>query len=68
MIRIGDGNFIQNEPYMDTVVAIRIEKGEYYFLGWMEEAENYNIQIAKHPENCLLLAGHPVRNNDGRGR
>lgn len=54
MIRIGDGNFIQNEPYMDTVVAIRIEKGEYYFLGWMEEAENYNIQIAKHPENCLL--------------
>ena len=32
MIRIGDGNFIQNEPYMDTVEAIRIEKGEYYFL------------------------------------
>ena len=32
MIRIGDGNFIQNEPFMDTVVAIRIEKGEYYFL------------------------------------
>ena len=54
MIRIGDGNFIQNESFMDMIVAIRIEKGEFYFLGWMEEAENYNIQIAKHPENCLL--------------
>ena len=31
-----------------------IKNGEYYFLGWMENAEDYKYVIAKHPEENLL--------------
>lgn len=54
MRRMSDGAFIAAQPDMDDIYAIRIEDGKYYFLGWMENAEKYNIQIANHPENCLL--------------
>lgn len=54
MIRINDDTFKETEPIMDNVIAIRIQKGNIYFLGWMECAENYNIMIANHPERNLL--------------
>lgn len=54
MRRMSDGTFIAEQPDMDDIYAIRIENGKYYFLGWMENAETYNIQIANHPKNCLL--------------
>ena len=54
MRRMSDGTFITKQPDMDDIYAIRIENGEYYFLGWMEDAEGYNIQIAQQPKNCLL--------------
>lgn len=54
MIRLSDATFISTEPDCDSVIAIRIKNGEYYFLGWMENAENYNYVIAKHPEENLL--------------
>ena len=50
MIRLSDAVFISSEPDCDSVIAIRIKNGEYYFLGWMEDAENYNYVMAKHPE------------------
>ena len=49
MIRLSDALFISSEPDCDSVIAIRIKNGEYYFLGWMEDAENYNYVMAKHP-------------------
>ena len=54
MIRLSDAVFISSEPDCDSVIAIRIKNGEYYFLGWMEDAENYNYVMAKHPEENLL--------------
>lgn len=54
MIRLSDALFISSEPDYDTVIAIRIKNGEYYFLGWMENAEGYKYVIAKHPEENLL--------------
>ena len=54
MIRLSDALFISSEPDYDTVIAIRIKNGEYYFLGWMENAEDYKYVIAKHPEENLL--------------
>ena len=39
MIRLSDAVFISSEPDCDSVIAIRIKNGEYYFLGWMEDAE-----------------------------
>ena len=54
MIRLSDALFISSEPDYDTVIAIRIKNGEYYFLGWMENTEGYKYVIAKHPEENLL--------------
>ena len=54
MLRMSDDAFVNDRPNKDTVVAIRIHNGEYYFLGWMEDSENYDMQIANHPERNLL--------------
>lgn len=54
MLRMSDDAFVNDRPNKDTVVAIRIYNGEYYFLGWMEDSENYDMQIANHPEQNLL--------------
>ena len=54
MIRLSDALFISSEPDYNTVIAIRIKNGEYYFLGWMENADGYKYLIAKHPEENLL--------------
>ena len=50
MKRISDELFVtgENRTYsLDDVIAIRIQDGEFYFLGWMENAECYSIQWAK---------------------
>lgn len=53
MIRLSDSLFISTEPDYDTVIAIRIKNGEYYFR-WMENADSYKYVMAKHPEENLL--------------
>ena len=53
MIRLSDALFISSEPDYDTVIAIRIKNGEYYFLGWMENTEGYKYVIAKHPRRTF---------------
>lgn len=45
MNRICDGTFLDSGFDYDDIVAIRIENGEFYFLGWMEDAEHYKIQM-----------------------
>ena len=42
---ICDETFINSGFDYDDIVAIRIENGEFYFLGWMEDAEHYKIQM-----------------------
>ena len=57
MLRMSDDAFVNKAPSKDTIVAIRIQNGEYYFLGWMEDSENYDMQISNHPERNLLSRG-----------
>lgn len=45
MNRICDETFINSGFDYDDIVAIRIENGEFYFLGWMEDADHYKIQM-----------------------
>ena len=66
MKRISDELFVtgENRTYsLDDVIAIRIQDGEFYFLGWMENAEHYSIQWAKSNskiERDLLIASDDV--------
>ena len=66
MKRISDELFVtgENRTYsLDDVIAIRIQDGEFYFLGWMENAERYSIQWAKSNskiERDLLIASDDV--------
>ena len=54
MLRMSDDYFVVKEPKKDSVIAVRIKNGEFYFLGWMEDAETYDMQIALHPEKNQL--------------
>lgn len=38
----------------DDVIAIRIIKGDLYFLGWMENAEHYAIKIPRNYYQCKI--------------
>lgn len=66
MKRIIDELFVteENRGYsLDDIIAIRIQNGEFYFLGWMENAERYSIQWAKSNskiERDLLIASDDV--------
>ena len=55
MKRLSDEAFVgmQKGSY-DKIIAIRIEDGDFYFLGWMEDAENYAIQIPVNSYSCML--------------
>jgi hypothetical protein len=64
MRRISDRGFWEQLCPMDRVFALRIQEGEFYFLGWMEDAQNYRIMVPKDPMQCqlsrdLLLLGEP---------
>lgn len=54
MERLSDGTFKEWKPRRDSVVAVRVKDGEFYWIGWMEDAENYAIQIANNIDNCML--------------
>lgn len=66
MKRIIDELFVteENRGYsLDDIIAIRIQNGEFYFLGWMENAECYSIQWAKSNskiERDLLIASDDI--------
>lgn len=66
MKRIIDELFVteENRGYsLDDIIAIRIQNGEFYFLGWMENAERYSIQWAKSNskiERDLLIASDDI--------
>lgn len=54
MKRISDEKFIETQPDKDRVIALKVEKGEFYFVGWMENAPNYDMQIAMDALRCKL--------------
>lgn len=54
MKRISDECFVKTKPNKDNVIAIKICNGEMLFIGWMENAESYSIQLALNRENCRL--------------
>lgn len=47
MRRLSTDTFLNNTDItLDNVIAIRIQNGNFYFLGWLKSNENYNIQLA----------------------
>lgn len=54
MKRISDEKFIEMQPDKDRVIALKVEKEEFYFVGWMENAPNYDMQIAMDALRCKL--------------
>lgn len=54
MKRISDELFITEHFDLDNIIAIRIENGEFYFLGWMENAEHYSIQMMSNYHSAKL--------------
>lgn len=54
MRRLSDETFIKTKPEKDSVIGIRIKNGEFYFLGWMEDAAHYAIQIPCNVEKCQI--------------
>lgn len=62
MKRLNDESFInmsktERNFTPDDVIAIRVIDGEFYFVGWMEDADSYAIQIAADPMKCKLERG-----------
>lgn len=47
--------FLAEKPDPDSVVAVRIKNGEWYFLAWMEDAEHYRIQAAQDINGYLMI-------------
>lgn len=47
--------FLAEKPDPDSVVAVRIKEGEWYFLAWMEDAEHYRIQAAQDIDGYLMI-------------
>lgn len=64
MKRISDELFLGMKPDMDKVFAIRVKKEDFYFLGWMENAEDYKIQMAVSPEESLLSRDYLIGDGD----
>ena len=46
MKRLNTDTFINGDINKDTIVALEINNGHIYFVGWMEDAESYSIQWA----------------------
>ena len=47
--------FLAEKPDPDSVIAVRIKDGEWYFLAWMEDAEHYRIQAAQDINGYLMI-------------
>ena len=54
MNRISDERFLKMKYNADNIVGIRIKDGEFYFIGWMENADNYKIQMPENGNGLLL--------------
>jgi hypothetical protein len=54
MKRVSDERFVETAYNEDKIVAIRVKNGDFYFLAWMENAENYKIQKAKSDDGYLM--------------
>lgn len=54
MKRLSDETFIKTKPEKDFIIGIRVKNGEFYFLGWMEDAANYAIQIPCCIGDCQI--------------
>lgn len=35
--------FLYDKPYYNNIIALRVQDEKVYFVGWMEDAENYKI-------------------------
>lgn len=46
MKRLDTYTFINGDINKDKIVALEINNGHIYFIGWMEDAESYSIQWA----------------------
>lgn len=55
MEKLTMGQFLAKKPNPDSVVAVRIKNGEWYFLAWMEDAEHYRIQAARDIDGYLMI-------------
>ena len=54
MNRVSDDVFYTAGFDLDKIIALKIENEDCHFLGWMEDAEGYKIQMATHPERYIL--------------
>ena len=61
MKRITDKEFLETTPDMDSIVAIRVENGKFYFHAWMSQYiglldghTECNIQYAYNPFTCNI--------------
>lgn len=54
MKHISDSAFLDMRPNPDSVIGIRVKDGEFYFLAWMVDSENYRIEGALNPKTCQL--------------
>lgn len=35
--------FLYDKPYYNNIIALRVQDEKVYFVGWMEDTENYKI-------------------------
>ena len=70
MKRITDKEFLETTPDMDSIVAIRVENGKFYFHAWMSQYiglldghTECNIQYAYNPFTCNIAREDLIRND-----
>lgn len=60
MVKISDKAFAtipylpEGEVDKDNIYALRIDNGKIFFIGWMENAENYAIQMSNSVADSVL--------------
>ena len=65
MERISDETFCRGNYEYDKIIALHIQNDGYYFLGWMEDAQEYKIQMSRYPwmyklsEDDLIVNENP---------
>lgn len=64
MKRISDETFKKGEADKDKIIAVRIQDGEFYYIGMMENAENYSIKIPQNYEACHLMRDVVIAEGD----
>lgn len=54
MKRVSDGLFIEANYNKDSIVGIRIKDGDFYLIGYMEDAGKYSFVIPKCWEDTVI--------------